>query len=337
MTSIRKLARLAGVSSTTVFRALHNDPNINALTRQRIMELADLYQYRPVTVQTVNPETANRTIGMLVPGLPSYYNGALLSGVLEEAFLESYHVVVLRTHNVLLHTLTAMETLAELGVRGILIASGHYAPIPRSFVMEMWSQGIELVTMEVTNVAAPLDRVWTDEERLAEIAVEYLLGLGHREIVFALPTLGNTDVGRPAALKRALRRHGISTAWILDIEGHEDQIVATAMQRSPQPTALLAMDDTVAAACIQQANQLGLRVPQDLSILGCANFPFAQYLSPALTTIEQYPVEVGRQAAALLFRRIGEDRQQSPRQFETVSITPVLVERNSCGRPRARR
>jgi DNA-binding LacI/PurR family transcriptional regulator len=338
MTTIRQLAQLADVSICTVSKALRDDPRISAPTRQRIQELAVQHCYRPNRLTQHLIQGKSHTIGCIVPDVANSFHARLLRGVLAAVSQSDRQVLILETHNQLLRTLKAMHALMEQRVEGILIASEHYAPIPRPVILEMRSHGIIPIGLDATRFATPVDSVRTDENRLADIAVSYLMELGHRRIAYIGPLPTGPLIDRARAFSRAFRRHHLTETTLIDTEAEDYALFSAAavfdhLSTLPtRPTALIAWEDRIAARLIQEAHARGIDVPGAVSILGCANFDLGDLVTPRLTSIEQFPEEVGRQAVELLLARVTGVRGESERRREVRAIPPRLVPRASCER-----
>lgn len=337
MTTIRKLAQLAGVSIGTVSRALRDDPRLRAETCARIQELAALHQYRPNRLTQRLISGKSQTIGIILPTVTSTFHARILRGVLEEAFASSFHVIPVETHNQLLKTRAAIHALIEQRVEGLLIASEHYAGIPREAVLELWGQGVVPIGIDATRFDSPIDQVRTDEEQLAAMAVDYLLGLGHRDIAYLGPLPAGRLIDRALAVHHALQRKGLSTAYFLDTLTDDylqfDAGAVLARLLALPVTAVIAWEDRIAAKLLQQAADDAVEIPRALSVLGCANFDIAELSRPRLTTIEQFPEEMGRQAVKLLLRRLADGPDRDHRHTETLAIQPRLIPRASCAPP----
>jgi LacI family transcriptional regulator len=341
MTTIRQLAQLAGVSATTVFKVLHHTGNIAPQTRQRILDLADLYHYRHLDgTAGARP----RLIGCIVPDIG--YT-PIITAISSHAFAESYSLVLLETRALHTHIIKALQTLGSLGVKGIVMHSGSYDPIPRSAILELWSRGIPVIARSVTPVEMPIDRVSLDEDAIGELAVNYLFELGHRDIGFIFNLSKGFRRGRPHAILQALHRRGLELRATLDLDALRSDLLefrweeivpplqealAQMLQSAHRPTALIANDE-IAVMIINVARRLGLRVPQDLSVLGMGNTEICPCVDPALTSIDQQHQTEAACLVDLLFRRLDDASPLADRTPETIWIQPTLIIRESCAPP----
>jgi DNA-binding LacI/PurR family transcriptional regulator len=333
---MRKLAMLAGVSASTVSRALRNDSRLRPDTIQRIKELAEMYQYQPVQFEPALSTEQSRVIGCIIPRVSSPFFGYILQGILEQAFQASYKVITLQTNADFLHACKALQTLVELRVAGILLCSGSSAePIPSASLFELWSHEIHVVGMQDTPVAQSIDQIASDELQAASLVVDYLCSLGHREIAYLGPQVD--ILTRSKAFRHVLKHRGLSTQWFWDVhpESRLEQLLAFWKSKPAAPTAVVTYNDTIAAEFLLFAVRHGLRVPQEMSVVGFANVqPLNNYLLPPLTSVEQNPVDIGRQAFMQLLRRMTADEAPGSYRPGTTRVAANLVKRESCSHPR---
>lgn len=342
MTTVRQLAKLAGVSPSTVSRALRGDRYVRPEVRQRVEEFAALYHYRPNRLTQSLTSGTTYTLGCILPSVILPFYARLLLGVLKEAYLHSYRVVILEAHSDIAHTRQAIHTLVDQRVDGLLIGSEQFTPLPRDSVLEMWGQGVVPINIDCTQFETRIDTVGTDETAMAKLAVDYLVKLGHRRIAFVGLVPKGAVSGRPWAFADAMVRHGLPTNYFedtgtlsaaeFDVRDILDRLLAHAIP----PTAIIAWEDHLAAKLMQHVSTRGLRVPDDISILGISNHEMAGLLTPPLTSIEQYPEEIGRQAVRLVLRRLEEGLEGQQRNPEFCPIPCRLIQRSSCAAPHQR-
>ncbi|MHB0934803.1 MAG: LacI family DNA-binding transcriptional regulator [Armatimonadota bacterium] len=337
MPTVRQLAAIAGVSIGTVSMALRDDPRVNAATRQRIQELAALYNYRPNRLTQGLLQGKSAVIGCLVPSVANEYASRVLRGVLQHAYEHAYRVITLETHASLDHTLLALDALTEQRVDGVVIMAGLDEPIPAQAVLMLRSHRIPPVLIDNTTAALPLDVVRSDETQLASLAVSYLQELGHHAIGFI-----GMKGQRQQAVVQALRAQGISTHGVITFPGpsyvqmsekQAEALLRCCLDHTPMQTAFIAINDIVAAYLLRQATRLGITIPQRFSLLGCSNTRLNDFLLPGLTSIEQHPEEIGKAACRLLLQRVTEedaDREFTP---TTLTIPAKLFPRDSCASP----
>jgi DNA-binding LacI/PurR family transcriptional regulator len=342
MPTIRQLAELAGVSHSTVSRALRNDPRISPAVRQRIKTLAEECHFRPNRLAHSALTGKSAMLGMLMTDVGLLFESNILRGVLDSAYSNGYRVIVEETAYEMPRARQAIHTLLEQRVEALLLLSIHRTPIPRSSLLEMRSHDVPFTAMDFTAVEDDIPWVGTDETRLGELAVEHLNQLGHRRIAYVGPAPDAYRGGRARAIRDALRQRCLSTAHILDwgVESCHDFSADRALEQlcrtGQSPTAIICWEDRVAAKIIRDATRQGLAVPRDLSVVGCSNTTLAEFFLPAITSVEQHPAEIGRIACRDVLRRLSAGEDEAPEACWHTPVTPSLVIRESCAPPHRR-
>jgi DNA-binding LacI/PurR family transcriptional regulator len=334
MPTIRQLARLAGVSPAAVSLALRGKPGVSAATRARIQALADEYQYR--LPAPLHPDLRGRfpTIGYVTLSLEAQGFAQILNGILEVGFRESVRVVPLRLHGDTSPDLgLALEVLIEQGIDGLLIRAMPGQEIPPPVVMELYSREIAVVCIDHVPADAPFDCVASDATAGGWSVVEYLYGLGHRDIAILRYSTDDTNV---LAMMRAAKHFGMTARYVmLERSGMPDDVTA-AFALPESPTAFVCQNDYGAALALIQARRRGVKVPQQLSIVGYGNYVLSGFCDPRLATVEAHNAEVGRRALTLLLQRIQARRLVGHYPPETILLPPELLPRETIAPPRRR-
>ncbi|MHB9133743.1 MAG: LacI family DNA-binding transcriptional regulator [Armatimonadota bacterium] len=336
MSTVRAIARLAGVSATTVSRALRDHPYVRPEIKARVLELAKQFHYRPNRLTQSLFTGKTNTLGCILPSVTNTFFSRLQRGILTQAVAEGYRVITLESQSDPAQTRQAIHTLVELRVDGLLIASEQVEPISHESMLEMRGHDIIPISLDATPLADPADAIGTDEAQLASLAVEYLMNLGHRQIAFVGVAQREHMARRAQAMRRVLRARGLSDDLVINVSVEkietmgEQPFLGWLLKSYPPPTAIFTWEDRVAARLLQQAHRLGIRVPKELSVLGCSNMEFAELLTPPLTTIEQYPEEMGKLAVQRVLECIAEPDLDHPGRL---TVPATLVERGSCGAP----
>ncbi|MHB9025694.1 MAG: LacI family DNA-binding transcriptional regulator [Armatimonadota bacterium] len=339
MATLQTIAKLAGVSLMTVSRVLRGVPTVKEETRQRILEIVQSFQALPNPMVSHYLKSTGGIIGVILPSLRSSFAPLILHGVYKAAYEASYHVFVLESHWTLDETLIGLSAMIEHQVSGIVIFSGHLQPIPRRAIIDLRGHGITPVSIFETQAELPVDMVVTNENQVAQLSVNYLWELGHRRIAY----IGHSNLRRDLVL-HAIEQHGCSPFYY-EIEalglhirrsGYSgaEPVYARLAECGQLPTALIVGNSSLAAQLIRLAGERGLRIPQNLSILGCGDVPLYAELASPMTAIDQHPELIGREAVRLAVRRIRQRQKgadiSSP---EVIRITPELVVRESCAPP----
>ncbi|MHB9025187.1 MAG: LacI family DNA-binding transcriptional regulator [Armatimonadota bacterium] len=334
MTTVRQLAKLANVSIGTVSRALTGMPGVSAALRERIKALAAEYQYRPNRLTQSLFTGKSGILGFVADEMHVEYTALVFEGACEEALHDGYFLLPMNTHEDPEQMQIILHKLIEIKVEGILLANFWDSALSSEQVLDLHGRCIPVVGLNRLASEVPVDRVHTDEQRLAEAAITHLWQLGHREIaICGVWTPIRTLYLRSQCLQHAANRWMGCVATQVDAESQE--AMRAYFTSSPQATAIIGCSDGVAAKLMRFASDTGHIIPRDMSIIGCGNSSFCEKLNPQLTTIEEFPRDIGRTAITLLKRRITErsDIHESP----ITQVMPVsIIKRESCAPPNTR-
>jgi DNA-binding LacI/PurR family transcriptional regulator len=211
-------------------------------------------------------------------------------------------------------------------VDGVIIFPAD-ASVPDIHYREIWERNIPLVTVD-RETTTHADHVGTDEEHGGRLVAEHLLELGHRRFAhLTFPNRPGSVARRREAFVKAVKKAG-GECKIYEGEKNDLSRLAREMLRNDErPTAVFAATDLMAMKVYSAAAELGLKIPGQLSVVGYADFPFAEDLTPPLTTVRQDPYQIGRVAARILLDRIL-DRAEDPSP-QKVRLKPEPVIRKS--------
>lgn len=326
--SINDVAAHAGVSAQTVSRVANGQTNVRPATRDRVRASMQALGYRPNSAARNLKSGRFRSIGFVTFNLTTVGNARTLDAVAAASEAAGYTTTLLSVADpTQLDVVGAFGRLEEQAVDGIiLVMSAEVGPIDELSL----TAGLPLVIVD-SDANLPYSIVDTDQEQGARIALEHLIALGHRDIV---------HVSGPAKSFSAKRRldgyhHTMSAAGLAMppvIEG--DWTTASGLEAGrrllasdTRPTAVFAGNDQMALGIMHSIHEAGLRIPEDISVVGFDDIDEAKAYWPALTTVHQNFDEVGHRATDLLLALI--DGQGSERQKHLVQTH--LVVRDSTG------
>jgi LacI family transcriptional regulator len=307
----------AGVSQATVSLVLAGRGVSSEETTRRVMEAAERLKYRPNLLVQGIQTGKTRMIGVMAPPVDSYW-ADILYGIHDVLAVADHVPVMVWTAHACARTgrrnaegideLQQIHRLLDRRVDGVILWP-PFASLFHEHVTEFSSRGLPVVTIDYELPPAfHADSVGSDEASGGKLVADHLLSLGHRRFAhLAGPDTEAWARGRRAAFEKALRRvPGTSCANLeanlKDVEQGLEQ--ARVLLRLPQrPTAVFAATDPLARSVYRAVGELGLRVPQDVSVVGFADDDFARDLNPPLTTVRQSGYETGRRAAELVLGR----------------------------------
>ncbi|WJG10096.1 LacI family DNA-binding transcriptional regulator [Aliiglaciecola sp. LCG003] len=329
MVTIKDVARVAGVSTATVSRVIHNGGQVGDACRARVKKVIQELKYSPNTNAQALVSKTNNTIGVVTPKLSMSFFGTLASGVEHTAREKGYKLLMANSLYETQSELDAINSLRNHNCQAIILHS-EYSDEDTLVQLAKDIPGLVVVNRYIPAIANRC--VWLDNQSGAKRATEYLLAHGHREFAVVTSIYQNRDPDiRLQTIKQTLEQHDLkldkqavaeSTA---NIEGGE-QAVKELLASGSKFTALMAYNDLMAIGAIHALFAAGLRVPEDVSVFGFDDLPVARACRPRLTTM-RYPIEEMSAYAADLAIKLS-DPKQTP-SSQTHLFIPELVERDS--------
>jgi DNA-binding LacI/PurR family transcriptional regulator len=329
--SIKDIARKAGVSHSTVSRALRGSPLVNPRTAERIRRLAARMGYVPNAAARSLATARTGIVGLVITTLADPFLAEIVRGV-EEVALEAGYRLFLATSNAdPERELAAVRALAESRVEGVIVASSRVGEL---YLPHLEALGVPIVLINNQREEPFIYSVASDSYQGAVQAISYLVELGHTRIAYiAGPPTARSNRERLAGYREAMARAGLplDPAWIAEGNGRPEGGewgMRRLLEAPRRPTAVFCYNDMTAIGALRAARAAGLRVPDDLSIIGFDDILFAAYTEPPLTTVAQPKYEMGRTAMSMLLRLL-----QGERTPTHLRLPCRLVERASCGPP----
>jgi LacI family transcriptional regulator len=328
------VARAAGVSQTTVSFVLsgRTDITIPEATRERVRRVARELGYRPNGVARSLARGCTQTIGVIVPRVDSTFCGQIAQGIQEACIESDYRVLLAHTLHRPEVEARQVDLLLEHRVDGLICVADEWTigDLPRR-VSGVLGEHVPCVVIDDRSLADRVDCVVSDDDHGARLAVRHLLALGHRRVAH----LGAGEWTSPArdrasGYRAAMQEAGVEVDEALvvgrsfSMHGAAEAMGAL-LDRPNPPTAIFAANDRLAAEAVEAIEGRGLRVPEDVAIVGYADMEVAHYLK--LTTVHQGTLQMGRLAVRRLLRRIAEPGLAP----EVLSLPTRLVVRRSCG------
>lgn len=331
--NIRDVAAAAGVSPATVSRVLNpeaTDYPVRSESRERVLEAIARLGYRPNDLARALLHRRTNVVGLVIPDIFNPYYPALARGVEDVASASGYRVVLCNTDRDIEKTNMYLDTLVKSRVDGVIVAGGG---TDTTFDPQLFAAYDTKVVL-VGRHNLPYPSVQVDNVAAAHGATAHVAQLGHRSVAFiAGPLTSNTVQDRLTGYWNALVEHGLVLDQRLVTEGDFQEgggyrAVLSLLDGGLLPTGIVAANDRMAFGAMTALSDRGLRVPEDVSLVGFDDVPLASFLRPALTTVAIPSYEIGRAAMSMLAddsEQVGTDR---PRLLPT-----RLIVRSSCAEP----
>jgi DNA-binding LacI/PurR family transcriptional regulator len=328
--NLRQLAEHLRLSQTTVSLVLNNSPagrSIPQRTRDRVFEAARKFHYRPNYFARSLRNSRSMSVGVIVPDLSDGYFPVVMSAI-EKRLLKAHYFYVTASHYRRPELVEEYSRrLMDRAVDGLLLLDTPaqiQVPVPA-------------VAVSSHNPALGVTNVVLDHDLAARLALTHLTKLGHERIAFMQGAQGITDAKyRWKSIVSVARQMGIAVTPELSVQLEETRqtpeagyrVMQELLQRTREFTAVFCFNDISAIGAMRAIMDAGLRVPDDISVVGFDDIITAAYCKPSLTTVKQPLQEMGLRAAQVLLDRIGNPSQEWPAE---IVMEPELVVRESTG------
>ncbi len=330
--TIKDIAKKLNIHHSTVSRALHNHPDVKEATRKLILETAEAMNYEPdIFARNLKQNTTN-IIGVIVPEIKHHFFSAVISGIEDVAYSKGYVIMVCQSNEQYEREVMNARALLSNKVAGLLVSMSQTTHKCDHFKLYQ-ERGIPLVFFDRVCREFNTASVIVNDFRGAYQAVNHLIQKGRKRI-YHIGGTKQLEISRKRyeGYKAALKDNGFpieqqKVVW----KGLQEEDGVAGMEElladsANMPDAVFAVNDPVALGVYEVLKKKGLKIPEDLSVVGFSNNPISAFVNPALTTVEQPSFEMGKAAADLLIKQIlNEDGQKE----EIVLPTRLIVRASS--------
>jgi len=329
--TIKDIAKELGISPSTVSKALKNHPDISPETKKAVRELVEKLNYKPDPIALSLKIGQSKTIGVIVPEIVHYFFSTVISGIEDEAYNKGYQVIFCQSNETYDREVRAIETLLAGRVDGILISMSKTTEKFDHF-KKITEYGIPLVFFDRICEEIETDRVMVDDEEGAFKAVTHLIETGCTEIIhLAGPQNLRIALERKNGYKRALTQSGLhvkeENIILCDNSEIANEVVPQLLKREKIPDGIFAVNDLTAAETMKIIKSAGLKVPEDISVVGFTSGMISDLTDPPLTSVEQHGYEIGRESVKLLIDRI--ENKISGDFITKVIKTELIIKKSS--------
>ena len=330
--TIVDVARAAGVSVATVSRVVNGNYPVKQETKEKVKQAINSLNYVPnVQARELNTRKSS-TIGVVVPGLHNMFFAEVIDGIEEAVRQEGFSFLLSCAKNDPEQEMQAINTLVARNVSGIIVISPNTKNISESFYQEL-VQRVPLVFINGYHRIKGVSYVGNDEKMGSQMALAYLSGLGHKDILFVRGANSDSyDIKEEAYRQFMEEKNSLREDYILNIgEGNGVETVDAAMEalrrKLPylKPTAVFCCNDLMAVGALNACKRLGLAVPGNVSVMGYDNISLSRLVEPKITTMDQNMFQLGSNAAKLLVENIRGG------QSKRIMMDNMLVERKTTG------
>ncbi|HFG2071972.1 TPA: substrate-binding domain-containing protein [Vibrio cholerae] len=329
MATMKDIARLAGVSTSTVSHVINKSRFVSDEIAERVNNAAQQLNYAPSALARSLKMNRTKTIGMLVTTSTNPFFGEVVKGVERSCYHQGYNLILCNTEGDNQRMKASINTLLQKRVDGLLLMCSTLEG-ERLDVFDRYPD-IPIVVMDWGPILFASDKIQDNSLQGGYMAAKHLIECGHKEIgCITGPLIRHQAQMRYEGYKRALAEAeiAINPDWIVESDFECEggyQAFEKLYERGKLPSALFVSNDMMAMGVIQAASQRGLRVPDDLSLIGYDDVHIAKFMTPALTTIHQPKYRLGKAAVDTLLYRL----ENPDTTAQVVQLEPTLVVRNS--------
>lgn len=324
---MQQVAAKAGVSTALVSLVMRGAPNVSDYRRQLVLDAADALGYRPNVLARNLASRRTKTIGVVLNDLHNPFFAEVADGIQAAADTAEYRLLYGNGQHSVDGEADAVETFLQFRVDGVILAGSLDVT-----TMEKAARSSAVVVVGRTEKSESVDTVNTDDRAGAALAVDHLVQLGHRRIAHLDGGAGAGAAERSAGYVASMHRHGLNEHVQIvagDYDESGGQAGAAELLAAPvRPTAVFASNDLSAIGALDHIMRTGLRVPDDISVMGFDNMALSALSYVSLTTVNQPTGELGRAAVELVLERL--DGRTVSTQYVGA---PTLVVRTSTAPP----
>ncbi|QNE20400.1 LacI family transcriptional regulator [Kribbella qitaiheensis] len=326
--TVQDVAREAGVSPSTVSRALHTRGYASREVRERVQEVAQRLGYVPNHMARNLRSRTSTAIGVLISDLRNPFYADLAAGVEEVLRSEGHQMILVNDNGDPDEEMHAAETLLAMQVAGVIVT-----PVAAGCSKMLQDNGIHVVCADRRLGRNGCDAVLSDNKAGAQELTEHLIGLGHERIGLLIDeTKWSTGAGRLSGFRAAHEHAGIDLDEDLIVYTSFDAEAARESTREllndHHVTAILSANNVLAQGALAEIKHRKLRIPHKISLAAYDDVPWMSLVQPGITTVDQHTVDIGRSCAQLLLARI---RDELPARHRTIRVAPRLIVRGSTG------
>jgi LacI family transcriptional regulator len=333
--TIRDVAQLAGVSPGTVSKVLNDSAYVSAATRERVLAAVEKLSFRPNTIARSLKQSRTHTIGLLTDDLEGVFTMSMMRGVEDFASKQGFSVFLCNSYGDMTRERDHLDVLLAKQVEGVILMSGYRVRERGAPALSLGGLPVVYLYGYTRDIGAPC--VVPDDVEGGRLGTEHLIGTGHHRIaIINGPTHYEATHSRLKGYQAALAAAGVGfdPALVRVGKWHERsgyQLTHELLGLPQRPDAIFCASDSIAVGALDALHELGVRVPDDVALVGYDNRHFSQYQRPPLTTVALPLVEMGKLAGKLLLSAILNNERE-----DAIHYVPCqLVVRQSCGAQRA--
>lgn len=333
--TLKQIAEKLGISVATVSKALKDYPDVSEKTKRLVTELAQTLNYKPNAFAVTLRTKESKTIGLIIPEVVHHFFSSVIKGIIAQAEKKGYLIIILQSNESYELEKKQLDLLLSKGVDGILISLANETANFKH-IEDIIAQETPLVMFDKIAKIVNCPKVIINDRSAAYSATQHLIDTGCKRIAhFRGPLLPQNSIDRFLGYKKALLDNGLSydpsLVYILnDMSFEEGSYFAKQLLKDHGDVdGIFINTDLVAIGAISEFNKRGVKIPEQISIVGFSNWFMSSVISPPLTTIDQPGYLMGKTAFKLLYKEIKQRKKGSISNFKSVELKTEIIIRNS--------
>lgn len=328
--TIYDIAKKLNITAATVSRALNNNPNISQATKELVLNMASKMNYEQNKLALALKSGKSNNVGVIVPRIDSNFFGSVIRGIEEELNPHGYHVIICQTNGIEAKEIANIDALLNSQVDGILISTSSN---DTSSFERILRKEVPLIFFDRKKTMKNVSSVTINDFEGGYKATQHLIDSGCKKIAHLS---GDTNI---EIFKE--RFMGYQQALIdNDIDYVDEYVVRTKssleegkkaikklLKLKNPPEAVFSASDFAALGAIQELKSKGIKIPTDFSVIGFANEPFTKFMELSISTIDQFPLEMGRMTAKVFLEQV--NNTEKIKIEKKVVLEPELIIRKS--------
>lgn len=301
MTNIREVAKIAGVSPSTVSRVINGSANVEENKRQRVLAAIEQTGFRPNELARALYKKSSRIIGVIVPNIENPFFNELSKAIEEEAYQNGYRILLCNSNNNTEKEVLNIQMLRQMNADGIIIITHSDKT---GWELSECKLPVVVVDRKITGIVATA-YIESDHYKGGRMAVEHLLGCGCKNIICLRGPLElSTGLQRYLGYRDFCKEHGLEEKYIDCLYDYVCGLEASEelLRKYPEVDGIIACNDMVAIASYKVLTHTGRRVPEDVQIIGFDDIKFSRLFTPEFTTITQSITQMGTLAVQIIIQ-----------------------------------
>ncbi|MEO6253943.1 MAG: LacI family DNA-binding transcriptional regulator [Ferruginibacter sp.] len=333
--TIKDIAKALGLSTSTVSRALRGSHEISSETKKMVIEYAEQFNYRPNPIALSLKERRSHSIGVVVCEIANNFFSQAINGIESVAYNRGYHVIISQSHESYDREVVNVEHLASRSVDGLLVSISAETDRFEHF-KNLHDKGFPIVFFDRITDGIETHKVVADNYKGGYDATQHLIDAGYKKIAH-LTSASHLSISRERleGYKAALRDNNITIneSYIKNcnhggmIYKELEDAVKNLVNLKDKPDAIFSAGDRLTVSCLAALKAIGLKIPDDIALVGFSNSPLVELMNPSLTSVKQPAFEMGQTATELLIKLI--ESKRAVTEFETIVLQTEVIVRDS--------